>query len=128
MSEVAYPNIEQVLDVGLAATGKPVEVRDAGLLASALQRPAQTIFGSDAYSTLWDKAAAMLHSFTRNHALVDGNKRTGLALAVTFLMANEAFEAREVDESAGLALVLDVAQGNLEDIAEISERLEGWLS
>jgi death on curing protein len=128
VTEVLYPSVDDVLEVGFAATGKPVEVRDAGLLLGALQRPAQTIFGEDAYSTLWDKAAALLHSFTRNHALIDGNKRTGLALAVTFLLANDAITVREVDETDGLAIVLDVAQGKLEDVELIAIRLKEWLA
>ena len=37
------------------------------------------MFGQDAYPSVTDKAAALLHSVTRNHALVDGNERLGLA-------------------------------------------------
>ena len=50
-------------------------VRDAGLLASAIARPAATAFGEDAYPTLWLKAAALCQSLDNNQALADGNKR-----------------------------------------------------
>src|SRR5690349_19538695 len=53
------------------ATGvlEDVAVRDAGLLAAAAARPLTTVFGQDAYPTFEDKAAALLHSLVRNHAL-----------------------------------------------------------
>ncbi|WP_155769446.1 Fic family protein [Mycobacterium asiaticum] len=47
-----------------------------GLLESAVLRPQATTFGDDAYPTTHEKAAALLHSLTRNHPFVDGNKRT----------------------------------------------------
>ena len=52
-------------------------VRDAGLLESAVHRPTTTLWGREAYPTLDEKAAALLHSLVANHALVDGNKRLG---------------------------------------------------
>lgn len=54
---------------------------DPGLLASAVGRPAATMFGEDAYPDLITEIAALLESVVRNHALVDGNKRAGWALA-----------------------------------------------
>lgn len=86
--------------------------RDAGLLASALARPATTIFGADAYELLELKAAAMLESLTRNHALVDGNKRTGWTLTVLFLWING--YQHDMDTDTAFDLVLGVARGELE--------------
>ncbi|MGB3230119.1 MAG: Fic family protein, partial [Mycobacterium sp.] len=56
-----------------------------GLLDAAVARPQATVFGVDAYPQVWDKAAALLQSLARNHALVDRNKRTAWAAAWTFL-------------------------------------------
>ena len=53
-------------------------VRDLGLLDSAAHRPQTSLFGEDAYPDLHTKAAVLLESLTRNHALVDGNKRLAL--------------------------------------------------
>ncbi|HEX4101576.1 MAG: Fic family protein [Pseudonocardiaceae bacterium] len=55
---------------------------DAGLLESALARPQASMFGQDAYPSVWGKAGALVHSLVSNHAvsnhaLVDGNKRLG---------------------------------------------------
>lgn len=65
---------DDVLTAGSAAFGGSVTVRDFGLLDAAVARPRSTVFGVDAYPDLWQKAAALLHSPARNHALVDGNK------------------------------------------------------
>jgi death-on-curing protein len=46
------------------------------------------VFGVDAYPDNLSKAAALLQSLARNHALVDGNKRTAWAAAWTFLYIN----------------------------------------
>lgn len=63
-------------------------VRDSGLLPAALARPQASAFGADAYATLNEKAAALLHSLARNHALVDGNKRRALASTIALIGIN----------------------------------------
>jgi death-on-curing protein len=51
-------------------------------------RPQASAFGQDAYDTFEEKAAALLDSLERNHALVDGNKRLALAATIAFLGVN----------------------------------------
>lgn len=87
-------------------------VRDAGLLASALARPAASMFGEDAYPTLDRKAAALLESLVRNHPLIDGNKRTGWTLMVAFLWINGFVHDFTADE--GFDLVVGVAEGRID--------------
>jgi len=70
-----YLDLDDLLEIARAAVGEDVVVRDYGLLESALARPRASVFGHDAYQDLHVKAAALLHSLARNHALVDGNKR-----------------------------------------------------
>ena len=53
--------------------GRDYLVRDYGLLEAAVARPQATVFGKDAYPDLDAKAAALLHSVARNHALIDGD-------------------------------------------------------
>jgi death-on-curing protein len=60
-------------------------IRDLGLLESALARPASEFAGVETYPTLDGKCAALLESVLRNHALVDGNKRSGWTLMVLML-------------------------------------------
>ena len=96
-------------------------VRDVGLLDSAALRPQATVFGEDAYPTLAGKAAALLHSIIRNHALVDGNKRLAWLAAVTFLRIN----AHDVTMSSDAAyeLIIDIAEGSVDDVDTIAESL-----
>ena len=73
-------------------------VKDVGLLDSALARPKTTVFGEDAYPSLSLKAAALAHSIAKNHALVDGNKRTTWALMVSFLVVNDIIGTNNVSQ------------------------------
>lgn len=58
------------------------------LLHSALERPKATFGGLDLYPTVFEKAAALVHSLILNHPFNDGNKRTALAAMVRFLYLN----------------------------------------
>ena len=106
------------------AIGGEVFVRDVGLLASALARPQTTVFGADAYPDLQTKAAALLHSLARNHALVDGNKRLAWLATYVFLDLNGHRVSTGNDEV--VELVLAVAAGELNDVPAIAERLRAW--
>jgi death-on-curing protein len=75
---VIYLAVEDLLHVAARILGN-VEMRDIGLLESAAARPAASPFSEDAYPTIHEKAAALMHSIASNHALVDGNKRLALA-------------------------------------------------
>jgi len=84
-------------------------VRGMGLLESALAQP-QAGFGSEYYhSDLPHKAAAYLYHIVCNHPFVDGNKRTGLAAAIVFLVMN--CIDLVTDEEAEVELTLKVAEG-----------------
>jgi death-on-curing protein len=80
--------LDEALRVARRTVGDDVVVRDAGLLEAALARPVTTVDSRDAYPFVVDKAAALVHSAVRNHALVDGNKRLGLMLLIVFLGVN----------------------------------------
>ena len=95
-------------------------VRDAGLLSSALARPATTVRGVAAYPDLATKAAALLESLARNHPLVDGNKRLSWTLTVLFCWINGYAHDMGADEA--FDLILGVAQGAIE-IEETAARI-----
>ena len=88
---------------------------------SALARPRASAFGADAYADLDHKAAALLHSIARNHALVDGNKRLALAATLAFYGLNGRRLTLTNDEAYDL--VMSVATGELEDVPAIAARL-----
>lgn len=68
-------------------TGGGVGVRDVGLLESALSNAYATFGGEELYKTKEEKAASLGFSLISNHAFVDGNKRIGVYVMLTFLEA-----------------------------------------
>jgi len=85
------------------------KVRDIDLLEAAVLRPMASAFGQDAYPTLRQKAAALLHSLARNHPFKDGNKRTATVGLVFMLDVNG--ERISWEPAAALEWILKTAQG-----------------
>jgi len=119
-----FLDLEDLLDIAREAVGTNVVVGDYGLLESALARPRASVFGQDAYPDLHLKAAALLHSLARNHALVDGNKRLAWTACRTFLAINSYWISAPEDERFGF--VIEVAAGAITGLDEIAERLRSW--
>ena len=82
------------------------------------------MFGQDAYPDLHLKAAALLHSLARNHALVDGNKRLAWTACRTFLAINAQWIRATEDER--FDFVIGVASGAMTGLDEIAEQLRNW--
>ncbi|SFF63453.1 death on curing protein [Actinacidiphila alni] len=101
------------------------EVRDYGLLESALARPKASVFGQDAYPDVWQKAAALMESLARNHALVDGNKRIAWYATWVFLQINGHRLRADFDVDEAEAFVLAVCQGLL-DVPKTAEALRAF--
>lgn len=116
-----YLTLPELLRVAERVLGGEVKFRDAGLLGSALARPRTTAFGQDAYPSLDEKAAALLHSLARNHALIDGDTRLALAGLIAFYGVNGRRLTLSNDEAYDL--VIAVATGTLNTVEEISQRL-----
>ena len=113
-----FLDLEALVHIAQRTLGSEPEVRDYGLLESALARPRATVFGEDAYASIHDKAVALLHSLARNHALVDGNKRLALAATLAFYGMNGLRMTLTNDQAYDLTI--DVAAGRLTDIPEIA--------
>ncbi len=116
-----FLDLEALIHVARRTLGTEPEIRDAGLLESALARPRAAAFGQDAYPTIHEKAAALLQSLARNHALVDGNKRLSLAAMLAFYGMNGL--RLTLTNAEAYDLVIAVAVGQLDDIAAIAEHL-----
>ncbi|MHC6231155.1 type II toxin-antitoxin system death-on-curing family toxin [Arthrobacter sp. MMS24-T111] len=117
----AYLGIEDAVQV---VDRYGFHIRDVGLLASALARPATTVMGVEAYPELAVKAAALLESVARFHPLIDGNRRTAWTLMVLLLWINGYRHGFTTDE--GFDLVVGVAAGTVDLVdsaAEISRHL-----
>lgn len=105
----SYLEIEDALQV---VDRYGFRIRDIGLLASALARPATTVMGTEAYPQLPMKAAALLESVARFPPLIEGDKRTAWTLMVLMLWINGYRHDFSTDE--GFDLVVGVAAGKIE--------------
>lgn len=116
-------SVVDLLEIAHGVIGTVV-VREPGLLASAAGRPRATVLGADAYPTLAEKAAALMHALARNHALVDGNTRLAWTATRVFCLLNDRDLDYGVDEAE--TLVQAVARGDAE-VAEIATSIERHL-
>ena len=113
-----YLTLPELLHVAERVLGGEPPIRDIGLLEAAVARPRATAFGADAYPDLDAKAAALLHSVARNHALVDGNKRLALAAVIAFCGLNG--HRLTLTNDAAYDLVIKVASGELDSVGDIA--------
>jgi len=119
---VIFLDLDELLHVAERTLDVVPQMRDVGLLQSALVRPQASVLGEDAYPTIHAKAAALLHSLARNHGLVDGNTRLALAAVLAFYGLNGLRLALTNDQAYDL--VMDVASGEVDDVATISTVLD----
>jgi len=82
---ISYPTVEEVLDLGRAAT-----LRDEGVIESALTQVQATFGGKDLYPTLLDKASFLCVALVQGRAFADRNEDVGHAVLETFLAQNHA--------------------------------------
>ncbi|PKM61870.1 MAG: type II toxin-antitoxin system death-on-curing family toxin [Firmicutes bacterium HGW-Firmicutes-4] len=94
-------------------TGGSDGLRDEGLLDSALNAPFQSFGGEDLYKTVPAKAARLGFSLINNHASIDGNKRIGILVMLTFLEMNGFLPDCTDDELIQLGIGL--AAGQMDD-------------
>jgi death-on-curing protein len=116
-----YLDVDDLIALAVMLLGTPPPIRDVGLLGSAAARPQASAFGEDAYPDLWTKAAALLQSTVKNHALIDGNKRLGWLATATFLEINDV-GVTHIPNDDVFAFVMEVASTD-QDVATIADRL-----
>ena len=102
------------------ATGGSVGVRDEGLLDSALESAFAGFGDKEFYPTKEEKGARLGYTLISNHAFVDGNKRIGMYVMLSFLEMN-GIRIRCTDEELASAW-LSVADGSMS-----YEDLLGWV-
>ena len=69
------------------------------------------MFGQPLYPEVYDKASVLFFNIICNHIFMDGNKRTGLVVALTYLEAHNFQLKEEITQEILLAFVLKVASG-----------------
>lgn len=97
-------------------------IRDAGLMHSAIAMPQASFGGQFLHTDLFEMAAASLYHIVQNHPFIDGNKRTGAAATVIFLMMNGI--DLTADEEGLIEITLAVAQGKA-DKKEVADFFRG---
>ena len=118
-----FLSLEDLLDIVSALKIGPV--RDLGLLNAAALRPQTTLMGQDAYPSTTAKAAALLESLTKNHALIDGNKRLGWAACSVFLSLNALPIRDTVSNDDVYELVIAVASSQI-TMEQVCATLSEW--
>lgn len=101
-----YLTIDQALQIHVLVvgeTGGSTGIRDLGRLESVVASQKQNVFGEETYPDPLNKAAALIRGIIGDHPFVDGNKRTAMLTALTYLKIN------------GINLTL--SQGDLENFA-----------
>jgi death-on-curing protein len=113
LEEVLESHAEQIANYG--GTG---EIRDLGLLDSALAQPGAMFGGQFLHADIYEMAAAYLFHLVLNHPFVDGNKRVGLEAALLFLEINGLTVNAEDDALVDLVLRTAQSQATKQEIAQ----------
>lgn len=114
---------EQIIalhDALIKEHGGTNELRDEGLLDSAISTPYQTFGGVDLYPSVVEKAGRLGYGLIKNHPFVDGNKRIGTHAMLVLLVINNVIP--KYSENELTELILGVAAGEVS-----GEELTSWL-
>lgn len=115
---VSEPVVHAIHNEQISRHGGLPGIRDNALLESALARP-KNVFAYE-NGSITQCAASYMYGIVRNHPFLDGNKRTGFVVGMTFLILNQHYV--EVSEPEVVMEVLNLANGNTSE-----EALELWL-
>lgn len=112
MEDVVFLLLAEVIEIHhdqIERYGGQPQVRDMGLLSSAVSVPAVSFEGRLLHEDIYEMAATYAFHICRNHPFVDGNKRTALACALVFLELNGI--SLEDPEKILYGTMIDVACG-----------------
>lgn len=93
MTPTRFLSIQEVIAINVAmiqsySPGEQIGVKEPGLLESSVHRPQSSVFGEDAYPTIFEKSAALFESLGQKHPFYNANKRTAFTALVVFLRYN----------------------------------------
>ena len=101
-------------------TGGISEIRDIGVLESAIYHSYASFEGEDLYKTIEEKASRHAYGIIKNHPFMDGNKRTGLFVMLVFLELNGI--KLKFSQSELVHLGTSIAEGTVD-----SRHIEKWI-
>ncbi len=125
MAKIIFLTLDEILGIHheeVEKFGGSHGLRDTNLLDSALQRPQSSFMEEDLYPTIFDKAAALMHSILLNHPFIDANKRTATVSTAYFLYLNGYNLEAKQKELVQFALKVGSKKMDLEQIAQWLEK------
>ena len=123
MKKIHYLALDELIEMGESLI-PDFRIRDIGLLESALQRPEMTIYGEEAYPSFPEKIAALMHSLSSNHSLIDGNKRISWISGGAFAIINGM--DFDVDVDTAEKVIMSLASGEL-DAKSLALIVKDWI-
>ena len=118
MSNPVFLGLDEVIEIHndqIVRYGGHSGIRDINLLKSAIAMPSAG-FGEDYLHTdIYEMAAAYIYHIIRNHPFIDGNKRTGAAASIVFLLMNGIDINAEEDSFENI--ILSAAEGKIDKAA-----------
>jgi death-on-curing protein len=112
---IALATVRAIHALQIGEFGGSDGIRDERLFESAVAQPMATFGGEYLHGDVFAMAAAYLFHLVKNHPFVDGNKRTGLAVCLVFLEANNVPASEGAD--ALYELTMGVANGSIDKSA-----------
>lgn len=103
MKRITLEQLLQLHVVVIKQSGGSEGLRDLGRLESAIATQTQEVFGEELYKGVFERAAALCRGIIADHPFVDGNKRSGLLVATSFVEIN--------------GYLFSIEKGELEDFA-----------
>lgn len=127
MTPIRYLSVQEVIAINVAmiqrySPGEQVGVKEPGLLQSAVHRPQSSVFGEDAYPSIFEKTAALFESLGQNHPFHNANKRTAFTAIVVFLRYNGLSFKMNAKEAEDFTVDMVNHHFDLQQSAEIIER------
>src|SRR5699024_3250524 len=124
MDKVIYLTTNQVIAINtvqirLYSPAEPLGVKEPNLLDSAINRSNKSLFGSDTYPSIHEKAAALFESIAKNHAFHNANKRTALASFIVFLKINHYHWTMGIEEEQDFTVDVVNHKYTFEEIGSI---------
>ena len=116
MRLISVEDILDIHDLVIKQTGGLNGIKDPGRLDSAVAALKQNVFGVELYPSLLHKAASLMRALISDHPFFDGNKRTAMLCALSFLEINNITFATEVRQIENFAVRIATKKLDIDQI------------
>ena len=120
MIKITYDDVIRIHKQSIDLYGGLDGIRDKGRIESSINTMYQTIFGEEAYPELTDKSTTLATGIVMGHPFLDGNKRTGVSIMISFLEMN-GYSLETTNEDL-IELGLEIAQSHYS-----KEQIKSWI-